>query len=149
MAGKLCDNSIRAWAKLVRAESTVLAAVERDLKAAGYPPLAWYEVLSELARAPQHRLRPLELEARISLRQYNVSRLLDRMAAEKLVTRQKCPTDGRGLHIALESAGNALLKKMWPVYERAICRHFAGKLGAGEPAQLETLLEKLLTPAAD
>ena len=149
MSGKICENSIRAWAKLVRAESAVLSAVEHELKAAGYPPLAWYDVLLELKQAPQQRLRPIELEPRMLLKQYNLSRLIDRMEAEGLVERQKCPTDARGLHLALLPAGKELLKKMWPAYEQAIARHFAGKLAPGEPAQLADLLEKLLAPAAD
>lgn len=149
MPGKICENSVRAWARLVRAESAVLSAVEHELKANGYPPLAWYDVLLELKSAPQQRLRPIELEPRMLLKQYNLSRLIDRMEAEGLVERQKCSTDARGLHLALLPAGKDLLKKMWPVYEQAIARHFASKLAPGEPAQLADLLEKLLAPAAD
>jgi len=148
MNEKLSETAVRAWAKLVRAESAVLAAVERDLKAAGYPPLAWYDVLLELKRAPQQRLRPLELEPRLLLQQYNLSRLIDRIEAEGLVERQKCATDARGHNLVLLPAGRELLRKMWPVYERAIARHFADKLAPGEAAQLAHLLDKLLAEAA-
>jgi len=48
----------RAWIGLMRARETVLGAIERDLKAADCLPLAWYDVLLELVRAPQGRLRP-------------------------------------------------------------------------------------------
>ena len=45
----------RAWIGLNRARDRVLGAIEHDLKAAGCPPLAWYDVLLELSRAPGGR----------------------------------------------------------------------------------------------
>ena len=53
---------VRAWARLVRAQQQALTAVEADLKAAGYPPLAWYDVLLELTREKDGRLRPADIE---------------------------------------------------------------------------------------
>jgi len=144
MSGVLCANSIQAWAELVRAEACVLDAGERELRAEGFPPPIWYDLLLELKAAPEHHLRPVELEARLLLKQYHLSRVIDRMEAEQLVARRKCPTDARGLHIALLPAGGALLKKMWPAYQAAIGRHFAAKLGPGEHQQLSALLDKLL-----
>ena len=144
MNDKIPETTIRAWAKLVRAEGAVLAAVERDLKAAGFPPLAWYDVLLELKRAPQQRLRPLELEPRLLLQQYNLSRLIDRMEREGLLERQKCADDARGHHLVLLPAGRELLRRMWPAYERAIAAHFADKLSTSEAAQLAHLLDRLL-----
>ena len=86
----------RAWIALMRAREAVLGSIEHDLKAADCPPLAWYDVLLELVRAPQGRLRPLEIEKATLLAQYNLSRLLDRLEREGLVTRAPCDDDGRG-----------------------------------------------------
>ena len=36
----------------MRVQSRVLDCVEQDLKKAGFPPLAWYDALLELSRAP-------------------------------------------------------------------------------------------------
>ena len=74
-------QAIDAWARLQRASGNVLARVEARLKAAGFPPLGWYDVLLELSRAEDKTLRPVEIEKRMLLAQYNVSRLLDRLAA--------------------------------------------------------------------
>src|SRR5256885_12172319 len=79
MSRKPSDAVTKAWARLIRAREIVVGAVERDLKAAGLPPLAWYDVLLELTRAPDGRLRPFELEKETLLLQYNLSRLLDRL----------------------------------------------------------------------
>ena len=62
------DATVKAWTGLVRAREQVLGAIEQDLKAADCPPLAWYDVLLELTRAPGGRLRPLEIERRRCLR---------------------------------------------------------------------------------
>src|ERR1700751_3913382 len=69
----------RAWARLIKAQRTALGSVEGALKAAGLPPLAWYDALLELERAGAPGLRPFELERAMLLEQYNLSRLLDRM----------------------------------------------------------------------
>lgn len=135
----------RAWVSLVRAEEAVVAAVESDVKEAGCAPLAWYDVALELSREGREAgLRQNELERRLLFRQYNLSRILDRMEAEKLVERKQCPEDGRGQLVSLTASGRKFQKSMWPVYRAAIEKHFASKLSVKEAGELAKLLEKLL-----
>src|SRR3954447_2919928 len=96
MSRNISHAVVNAWARLIRAREIVVGAVERDLKAAGLPPLAWYDVLLELSRTPAGRLRPFEIEKEILLAQYNLSRLLDRLEKEGLIAREPCDDDGRG-----------------------------------------------------
>jgi len=63
-------EAISAWARLVRVQQALLASVEAELKHAGLPPLAWYDALLELSRAPEGRLRPTDLEKSMLLPQY-------------------------------------------------------------------------------
>ena len=139
------DAVIRAWARLVRAQQAVLAAVEADLKAAGFPPLAWYDVLLELSRA-EKGLRPFALEQELLLAQYNLSRLLDRLERAGYLERRACPEDGRGQIVAITPSGRALVKRMWPTYRAAIARHVGAKLSEDDASHLAALLGKL-TPA--
>jgi DNA-binding MarR family transcriptional regulator len=136
------DAVIRAWTRLIRAQQAVLAAVESDLKAAGFPPLAWYDALLELSRA-EAGLRPFALEQELLLAQYNLSRLLDRLEQAGYVERRTCPEDGRGQIIAITASGRALLKRMWPTYRAAISRHVGAKLSEDDAARLASLLGKL------
>jgi DNA-binding MarR family transcriptional regulator len=138
------DAVVRAWVRLVRAQHTVLAAVEADLKAAGFPPLGWYDVLLELSRDKGHGLRPFELEGRLLLAQYNLSRLLDRLEAAGYLERRPCADDGRGHVVAITDVGRQLMKRMWPVYRSAITRHVGSKLREDEAARLGALLAKLI-----
>ena len=73
------EQAITAWARLVRTSQSLLPAVEADLKAQGFPPLAWYDALLELRRAGAEGLRSFELQEQMLLAQYNLSRLTDRL----------------------------------------------------------------------
>ena len=138
------DETVTAWARLIRAGQTVLEEIEAELKTAGLPPLAWYDVLLELARAEAGRLRPLELERRTLLAQYNASRLIDRMEKVDLVERLPHPEDGRGQLVAITAEGRALQKRIWKIYGPAIERHVGAKLSRNEATELARLLKKLL-----
>jgi DNA-binding MarR family transcriptional regulator len=135
--------AISAWARLIRVQDTVLGMVERDLKKAGLPPLAWYDVLLELSRREHGAMRPNELEKHMLLPQYSMSRLVDRMAEAGYVERMVCPMDGRGQFVGITASGRALQKKMWPVYAAAIERHVGAKLTNAEAEDLSGLLGKL------
>ena len=143
MSRKPSSEAVAAWARLVRVHQGLLAAVEQDLKQAGFPPLAWYDALLELARAPNGELRPLELEKQMLLPQYSTSRLVDRLVAADLAERRECPVDGRGQMVAITPAGRNLQKRMWDAYAVAIERHVGTKLSNKEAAGLCDLLGKL------
>jgi DNA-binding MarR family transcriptional regulator len=133
-----------AWVYLVRAEDAVVSAVEAEVKAAGFPPLGWYDVVLELSRPGREEgLRQNELERRLLFKQYNLSRLLDRLEESKYVERRQCPEDGRGYIVAITAAGRQFQKRVWPAYREAIARHFGGKLTNKEAAELGRLLKKL------
>jgi len=136
--------TVRAWATLVRAGQQVLARVEADLKAAGFPPLAWYDALLELERAEDGALRPGDLEGRMLLAQYNVSRLAARLARAGYVDKRPCPADRRGTELAITADGRALLHRMWPAYAAAIERHMGARLNEGEATALADLLARLV-----
>ena len=133
----------RAWIGLMRAQRAVLAAIERDLKAAGLPPLVWYDVLLELTRAPQGRLRPYEIEARTLLAQYNLSRLLDRLERDGLVRHEAFAADGRGRWAVITGAGLVMQGRIWAVYAAAIQRHVGTKLDDASAGRLADLLARL------
>ena len=137
------DTTVLAWARLGKAERFVLAAVEADLKAAGFPPLSWYDVALELRRA-EAPLRPIELEMRLLIAQSNMSRLIDRMEAAGYVSRSPCADDRRGFQLQLTEPGHGLLRDMWPVYRAAIQRHVGAKLDADQAAVLASALGRLL-----
>jgi len=131
------------WAQFLRVSQAVLGAVEADLKAAGHPPLAWYDALLELRRAGAAGLRPYLLGERMLLAQYTLSRLIERLDRAGLVERHPCPEDGRGQVVRITAAGRALLDRVWPDYRAAIARRMLDRLEPEDAAALARILDKL------
>jgi DNA-binding MarR family transcriptional regulator len=131
---------VAAWAALLRAERRVVSAVEADLKAADLLSPLEYDILLELGRAGAAGLRPMELEARLGLAQYRVSRLLDRLRKSGAARRRPCAEDGRGALVVVTDEGRRLLKSMWPTYAAAIVRHLGARLDSVEASELARLL---------
>ena len=146
MSEKPGEAVIRAWARLTRAQQRAQGEIEAALKAAGLPPLSWYDVLLETERAGKDGLRPFELERAMLLAQYNLSRLVDRLAAAGLVERRPCDDDGRGHKVAVTEAGRAMRRRMWPVYARAIEQAVGRRLTARQARTLGELLGPLGEP---
>lgn len=137
------DEAIAAWARLVRAESLLEKRVHEALKAAGLPPLAWYDVLLELHRS-RSGLRQYEIGEEILLPKHNLSRLIDRLQREGLVERASCPEDGRGNIVRITPAGTRLLKQMWPTYGAVIYEHLEHRLTPAEISTLSDILHRLI-----
>lgn len=132
-----------AWIRLMRVQSRVLDAVEQELKKAGFPPLAWYDALVELSRAPSGEMRPVELERHMLIPQYSTSRLIDRLVEEGLAVRRECKIDKRGQFIEITEAGRDLQKRMWSAYSAAIEKHVGSKLSDTDAVKLCSLLDRL------
>jgi DNA-binding MarR family transcriptional regulator len=143
MKRKPSTEATAAWIRLMRVQSRVLSAVEQDLKKAGFPPLAWYDALLELSRAPSGELRPVELEKQMLLPQYSTSRLIDRLVDEGLAVRRECKIDKRGQFVEITEAGRELQKKMWSAYAAGIEKHVGSKLSDADAMKLCGLLDRL------
>ncbi|WSH65344.1 helix-turn-helix domain-containing protein [Rhizobium ruizarguesonis] len=141
---KPSEAAISAWTSIMRARERLLGAIEADLKAAGMPPLAWYDVLWELARSQDGKLRPYEIEERTLLAQYNLSRLIDRLEREGLVRREVFAEDGRGRWVVISDAGRKLRERMWIVYAKSIETHIGCKLAESEAKTIAGLLDRFL-----
>jgi DNA-binding MarR family transcriptional regulator len=137
------EQTVTAWARLVRVQAQLLARVHEALKAAHLPPLAWYDVLLELHRSRESGLRQYEIGDEVLLPKHNLSRLIDRLEHEGLVERIPCPEDGRGNIVRITTQGSALLKRMWPVYGGVIHEQLESTLTANEIAALGQVLHKL------
>lgn len=140
------DEITETWIALARAHAHVLAGVETALKTAGLPPLAWYDVLWEMARAAPDPLRAKDLEPRLLLPQYGLSRLLTRIAAAGLITRTPDPDDGRGHLLTLTETGHQTRADMWPVYATALQNGFGSDIGPPQLARLRRILTRINPP---
>ncbi len=137
-----------AWASLLETYKVLLEKVQNALSEAALPPLEWYDLLLELRLAQDQRLRLFELGERIVLSRSNLTRLCDRLEKEGLIYRERCSKDRRGLYATLSEKGDALRKRMWPVYRHAVEQHFAVHLSEEEAGTLSDLLLKVRSLAS-
>jgi DNA-binding MarR family transcriptional regulator len=76
-----------------------------------------------------------------TLSRTGLTRLVDRIARQGLIRREPVPEDRRGSYVVLTPTGVAMLRRMWPVYERVLDETFAPRLRA--PGALTRALEPL------
>jgi DNA-binding MarR family transcriptional regulator len=141
-----------AWRAFLTAHARVTEVLERELRDTEGLPLTWYDVLVQLSEAEDHRLRMQELAARVLLSKSGLTRLIDRMEDEGLVTRYPCQDDRRGTYAQMTEAGYETIKRTAPTHLAGIGRHFADIIGDDEAevvaAALTRVVEHLSTDTA-
>jgi DNA-binding MarR family transcriptional regulator len=136
------DETLATWRAFLNAHARVTRRISSELAEAGLPDLSWYDLLWALYRQPGRSLRVNELAREIVLSPPAMSRFVDRLVAAGCVRREADPDDRRAQRVVLTEAGIELLRRMWPVYEAGIERHFAANLG--RPSQrLRATLERM------
>ncbi len=87
-----------------------------------------YDVLVQLVEADGGRLRMQDLADRVVFSRSGLTRLVDRMVSEGLVTRERCDDDRRGTFASITAAGRARLRQASGVHLRGVAEHFARHL---------------------
>jgi DNA-binding MarR family transcriptional regulator len=144
----LDDEALAAWRAFLNAHAAVTRRISADLGAAGLPDLTWYDALWTLYRAPGRSLRVNELARAVVLSPTAMSRFVDRLEAAGCVRRTPDPDDRRALRVVITEEGITLLRRMWPVYEAGIERHFATFLGRSA-GRTRALLERMAASGTD
>ena len=134
-----------AWGALLQVHAAVVPALDRRLQAAIGLPLRWYDVLLELAAAPDRRLRMSDLAGRVVLSRTRVSRLVDELVDAGLVAREDNPRDGRSAYAALTAPGLARYRQAAPIYVAGIEEEFAQRLTDTELETIGHALQRILT----
>jgi DNA-binding MarR family transcriptional regulator len=148
MAPKLPETHLDAWRALLNSHAVLIGRVEEALGEAGLPPLAWYDVLWPLDRAPGRKLRMRKLAHEVViLGRSGLTRLVDRLEAAGMLERRPVADDARGVEIAITAQGSRMLRRMWPVYESVLRDHVADALDEREARVLAELLGRLATEA--
>lgn len=141
--GRLRDAEVDAWRALSRAHSAFSRELEQELGAVDGLPLSSFTVLFELEAAPGRRLRMGDLATAAGLSRSGLSRLIDRLAAARLIERAECDDDGRGSFAVLTKAGAKRLQAARQTHAEAVARLFAGNLTSAELRTLSGLLSRL------
>ncbi|WP_336208111.1 MarR family winged helix-turn-helix transcriptional regulator [Nonomuraea sp. LPB2021202275-12-8] len=139
----LTPEELTVWRMLQRAQVRITRQLETELLLAHDLPLASFDVLTHLAGAPGRRLRMNDLAGRVLLSRSGLTRLIDRLQREGLVTREACADDARGLFAVLTRAGEERLADATPTYLREIKARFIDPLGPCEITRVRGMLARL------
>ena len=95
-------------------------------------PLRSYDVLRQLALAPEGRLRMAELADRVLLTRPGLTGAVRRLEEEGLVRRAPTPEDGRGAIACLTADGERRLDEVQATHLGSIRRSFIDRLSEDE-----------------
>ncbi len=141
------ERQLAAWRIFLNTHAAIIDRIERDLATANRLPLGSYDVLVALLEAPDHRLRMSELAQAVVLNRSTLTRRVDRLEQEGLLTRERSGADRRGAYAVLTEQGRAALREAWPIYARGIENYFARHLSDEELATLTNALGRLFAAA--
>jgi DNA-binding MarR family transcriptional regulator len=136
------QRGVAAWQSLIRAHATLMRKLTTDLVEAIGLTLGDFDVLAQLGQAGGE-LRISELAAQAYSSRSGMTRRIDRLVDEGLVTRATTDTDGRGVVVALTAAGVARLAEAVPVHLRRVSELFVERLTDDELATLANALTKV------
>jgi DNA-binding MarR family transcriptional regulator len=139
------DPRLESWRTFLRAHATVIRELERELAAEQDLALTDYDVLVQLAAAPDHRLRMSELADALLLSRSGATRLVDRLAVDGLVERVVCESDRRGQWAALTDPGRERLRRAAPTHLRGIEEHFLDRMSAEDLTALRRMLDPIVS----
>lgn len=143
--GWLDDRESRAWRALERLRSPLEAALNRQLSRDSGLSTADYAVLVTLSETAGQRLRARELVRLIGWEKSRLSHQIRRMEARGLVSREGCPTDGRGAFIRLTDSGREAIEQAAPGHVAAVRRIVVDVLTADQLEQLAAIGEAVHT----
>lgn len=143
---RLDPRELAAWRGMLVAHSRVVSVLDEELEREHGMPLGSYEVLLELADAPEQSLRMGALAEHLLLSRSGLTRLVDRLAARGLVERHSCPSDRRGTFARLTPAGLELFERARPTHLRGVREQFLGKLDDADLNRLAAIWEKVSGP---
>ena len=143
---------LASWTALVDVYQSVLHYVVGALERDAAMDSGVFSVLALLARAqPPHRAPLADLQRAMYPRysQPGLSRLVQRMEADGLVTREADPADGRASVVVTTRHGRRRHDEANAVYRAVLRRSFGRHLSGDEHAALTALLDSVTARRTD
>lgn len=140
---------VHAFGALLRAYAAMTRELNAQLISDHELTISDYEVLLRLARAPEQRMRRVDLAEQVLLTASGVTRLLDGLERSGLVERGSCDTDRRVVYAVLTAEGLSKFRDASASHVAQIDALFAARLDGEDLAGLTALLSRLGAGEAD
>jgi DNA-binding MarR family transcriptional regulator len=143
------QHDLVQWAAdLIRLEIVVWERIDRRLRARHQLPLALFEALYFLSRAPDGpAMRVGDLARVIRITVGGTSKLVDRAEAAGLLTRAPDPGDRRAARLALTPPGKRKLRAATTTYHHELAALLDASLSRHEQHQMHAYVRRLLAAA--
>src|SRR3954469_19843123 len=139
----LSNTGLSAWRSFIRAHSHLMRELDREMRERHGVALGDFDVLAQLDEAPLGRLRMCDLAAAVVLSPSGLSRRVDRLEREGLVSRARAQRDARNIEASLTSKGRQLLRRLRATHVAEVKERFADRFSAEELEALSELLPRL------
>jgi DNA-binding MarR family transcriptional regulator len=134
---------VRAFIGLVRSHAVATRCLSALLERDHGLSLSEYEVLLRLARAPDQRLKRVELVNEVLLTASGITRLLDRLQRAGYVAKAACASDARVSYAVLTPVGAARLRAASASHVEQIRALLGAEFSEEELDRLAELLTRL------
>jgi DNA-binding MarR family transcriptional regulator len=143
---KLTEIELRAWQALLHAHHDVTDRLDAELREQHGLAFSEYDVLLRLARAPDRSLRMSDLAERVLLSPSGLTRLVDRLVDNGLVSRNIHQEDARVTLARLTGRGRERLRRAARTHLQSIREHFTGRLSVAQLRDVASALEAVTGP---
>jgi DNA-binding MarR family transcriptional regulator len=109
-----------AWRALTRVIVVAPRLLDEDLQRDAHMSLSEYTVLVHLSEAPNSMLRVAQLADLSYLSGSRMTRLVDQLAVEGLVEKERSEHDRRGIEVRITDKGLDRLKGAYPAHLRSV-----------------------------
>ncbi len=139
------DEKVQLFGLLLETNARLARSLSLELETECALPLAWFDVLLQLHKSPEGRLKMNQIADAIVHSTGGTTRLIDRLEEAGFVERHNCPNDRRAIHVAITLLGEEKLTEALAVHLEYLDEALARRLSDSERATLATLLTKLNT----
>jgi len=133
--------AVVAWLRLLRGSASSRRRLDADLQAGHGLTVVEYETLLLLSQAEERAMRRVDLARELGLTPSGVTRLLDALERDGLVTKGACSVDARVTYAVLTDAGAERLGGASCSHEQSVRALFEERFS---PEEIETLSQAAL-----
>jgi DNA-binding MarR family transcriptional regulator len=140
---QLSEGELRALRGLMRAHASLAKRLDAELEQAHGLPLSSYEVLHHLESAPDGRMRMCDLAEHAQLSRSGLTRLVDRLERDGLLSRCTCEHDARGAYACLTEQGVQRLSAARGTHLAVVREQFLSRFSEPELGALAEMWDRI------
>jgi DNA-binding MarR family transcriptional regulator len=137
------DVLVEAWVNLLRAHAVTTRQFNAELQTTHGLTINDFDVLAQLARAPEKALKRVDLSERVLLTPSGITRLLKGLECAGYVSNRPCAEDARVTYAVLTPAGEKKLAEARKTHVASVRALLSELFDEDELATLAELLERL------